>query len=379
MLLAYGLERSEGVGGLPLIAGMEAVVDAREASVGGWDRAGVAQTLAALEADAAPQIRGASGPWAFDADRYMDLRATDLARYVIEAGALRYGARVSTGDRSLLSHPGALEPSSTAGPAGPARRPETWAVIAALSSGWDNYRHQADALRQYQLLRARGVDDEHIVLILADDLATSPDNELPGIVRNQPGGPDLHAGVLVDYDLSLSAQALRYILTGQVTASTPEVISPQPGSEVYLYFVGHGGPSGIPIDAQTAQAGLDGAGELLSPGLLREALCASRGQRGPTLIVVESCFAGVFGEASSGGLELGCEDTPLADTTLISAAEASEVSWAGELDLEVPAWVNDEFSASFASKLGVERSLADIYVDSYRATLGSHPALYGSI
>ena len=62
-------------------------------------------------------------------------------------------------------------PGSGFVPAQPERA--VYALIAALSSGFPNYRHQADALRQYWLLRHAGVPDDHIVLMLADDIATA--------------------------------------------------------------------------------------------------------------------------------------------------------------------------------------------------------------
>jgi glycosylphosphatidylinositol transamidase (GPIT) subunit GPI8 len=69
----------------------------------------------------------------------------------------------------------------------------------ATSKGWENYRHQADVLHTYQLLKKNGFDDEHIILILADDLANSSSNLLPGVVRNEPGGENLYKNVTVDY------------------------------------------------------------------------------------------------------------------------------------------------------------------------------------
>ena len=46
-----------------------------------------------------------------------------------------------------------------------------YAMIVAASSGWENYRHQADALAMYQLLKQQGYDDDHILLIMEDDIA----------------------------------------------------------------------------------------------------------------------------------------------------------------------------------------------------------------
>ncbi|EDM75598.1 Legumain [Plesiocystis pacifica SIR-1] len=393
LLLAFGLERSGGVGGKPLIAGMRAVADADEPSVGDWSAAGVAATLAAMREGRSPQVVGATGPLRFVPERYMDLAASTLTHFRIERGAMVYGARIHTGDPSLLSRAGVVSgpQASPADAEGSTWTPavdksETWAVIAALSSGWNNYRHQADALRQYWLLREGGVDDEHIVLILADDLADAPDNALPGQVRNQLGGPDLRAGAQIDYGLELSPEQLGDILTGTTSEATPTVIQPGPSSNIYVYLVGHGGEQGMPIGALTAAEGLAGGETSLSPGLLRSRLCslyAGESYR-RVLVVIESCFAGVFGAAESGGIELGCGfeagEVPLEGVSMITAADPFEVSYADVHDPEVPEWISDEFSNNFAEEieLELERNLADVYVDTYRATVGSHASLYNA-
>ena len=47
---------------------------------------------------------------------------------------------------------------------------DQFAVVIATSTGRNNYRHQADALAQYRMLKGFGYDDDHIILILEDDL-----------------------------------------------------------------------------------------------------------------------------------------------------------------------------------------------------------------
>ncbi|MCA9714388.1 MAG: hypothetical protein KC468_06845, partial [Myxococcales bacterium] len=246
------------------------------------------------------------------------------------------------------------------------------------------YRHQADALQQYQLLRGMGIDDDHIVLILADDLAGAPENGLPGAIRNAPEGDDLYAGAEIDYRLGLRGSELASVLRGEVTETTPIVISPSESSDVYVYLAGHGGAAGIPIGAVTAEDGLAGGDDVFSPELLRDSLCtlAAEQRYRRAFVVIESCYAGVFGDASYGGLERGCGDaddeTPLEGAVLLTAANAREVSYAGAYDHEVPAWVNDAFSRNFADNLALSpgRSLADVFADTYRATAGSHPSAY---
>lgn len=393
LLLAYGLERSGGVGGGALIEGMRAAVDGDEAEVGGYDADGIAATLAAIRAGGRPRLRGASGPLVFEPELYMDLASSTLAHYTVAAEGLVYDERFTTDDPTFLTSAGAFVRPSGAPPdvdqstwAPMTAKTDTWAVIAALSTGFGNYRHQADALQHYWLLRDAGVDDDHIVLILADDLADHEDNALLGRVRNLPGGDDLYAGAVIDARLPLTADDLVNVLVGEVTPSTPAVIQPSASSNVYVYLAGHGGEAGIPIGAVTTEDGLAGGDETFTPEHLRAALCALAGEERTrrALVVIEACYAGVFGEASSGGIEFGCGDavgeTPLAGVALFTAAHSREVSYAGAYDGEVPAWVNDAFSRNFADNLlvGPERSLADVFADTYRSTAGSHPSVFNA-
>lgn len=392
LLLAYGLERSGGDGGAALIEGMRRAVDGRDPNpAGGPDAAGIAATLAEIRAGGSPALHGASGELVFEPDLYMDLASSTFAHYTVGDGELILDERVTTNDPTFLTSQGAFVRPSGAPPdvdqsswSPKSAKTDTWALIAALSSGFDNYRHQADALQQYQLLRASGVDDDHIVLVIADDLALDPDNDLPGEVRNTPGGADLYGGAVVDYRLGVAGEDLQKILLGQVTPSTPTVLAPTASSDVYVFLVGHGGEGGIPIGAATAEEGLAGGDGLFAPTQLREALCglAAEGRYRRAVVVIESCYSGVFGDADAGGVEYGCGaapgEVPLEGAVVLTAANGREVSYAGAYDDAVPAWVNDAFARNFADNLALApgRSLADVFADSYRATAGSHPSAY---
>lgn len=62
-----------------------------------------------------------------------------------------------------------------------------WALLAAGSNGWYNYRHQADVFHAYQVLLAGGYRRDHIVVMAADDIAQDAENPMPGKVFNAPG------------------------------------------------------------------------------------------------------------------------------------------------------------------------------------------------
>ena len=55
-----------------------------------------------------------------------------------------------------------------------------WAVIVAGSSGYGNYRHQADACHAYQLLKGRGIPEDQIIHLSYDDVANALQNPYPG-------------------------------------------------------------------------------------------------------------------------------------------------------------------------------------------------------
>ena len=58
-----------------------------------------------------------------------------------------------------------------------------YAVLVQGSNGWGNYRHEADVLSIYQMLKANGYDDDHIILVSADDCADASENSDRGAVR----------------------------------------------------------------------------------------------------------------------------------------------------------------------------------------------------
>ncbi|AAF19550.1 F23N19.7 [Arabidopsis thaliana] len=70
-----------------------------------------------------------------------------------------------------------------------------WAVLVAGSSGYGNYRHQADVCHAYQILRKGGLKEENIVVLMYDDIANHPLNPRPGTLINHPDGDDVYAGV----------------------------------------------------------------------------------------------------------------------------------------------------------------------------------------
>lgn len=62
---------------------------------------------------------------------------------------------------------------------------DNWAVLAAGSKGYPNYRHQADVCHAYQVLVEGGIDPEKIIVFLYDDVANNRENPFPGKLFNK--------------------------------------------------------------------------------------------------------------------------------------------------------------------------------------------------
>ena len=392
LLVAYGLQISAGEGGQALIDGIKMAVAGRDGAYG-WDASGIHGALEAIDDEKCPDISGATGALDFDPDYGMDLAASAFSHWTWEKGARVFHEKYWTGDAEFLTSdgvlvapkPGALPDLSGSGSdfVPTTGKTDVWAVIAALSSGWTNYRHQADALRQYQILRSNGVPDDHIVLIVADDIASAKQNPRKGEVRNEVDGKNLRTNAQIDYDLNLTAAQFIDILQGTKTAATPVVVESTASSNLYVYLAGHGGEFGMMINAKTAADGLYGDDQwLLTPAMLRDALCNLRSQNRMrrAVVAVESCYGGVFGDAGYLGIESGCDAgaTPLWGVTLLSAANVTEVSFASSYDPNVRSWVGDAFSQRLAGNLegSLSASLSDVYKDVYLGVTGSHASIY---
>ncbi|CAM0903595.1 unnamed protein product [Alopecurus aequalis] len=121
-----------------------------------------------------------------------------------------------------------------------------WAVLVAGSSGYGNYRHQADVCHAYQILKRGGVKEENIVVFMYDDIAKNSLNPRPGVIINHPEGKDVYTGVPKDYiGDQVTAKNFFAVLMGNKTAVTGgsgKVINSKPKDHIFIYYSDHGGP-----------------------------------------------------------------------------------------------------------------------------------------
>jgi len=129
-----------------------------------------------------------------------------------------------------------------------------WAVIVAGSSGFWNYRHQADTCHAYQIMKKNGIPDDHIIHMSFDDVANDSENPFPGKLFNKPTaagvkGVDVYDGCKIDYSGNdVTAENVLKVLKGDCTAPGP-VLKSTKDSKVFFYFADHGAPGliGMPV------------------------------------------------------------------------------------------------------------------------------------
>ena len=119
-----------------------------------------------------------------------------------------------------------------------------WVVLVCGSEGYGNYRHHADISHAYQIVKAGGVDPDHIITLMYNDVPFSEENPFPGQLYNHPGNDvrDVYEGVVVDYQKDeVSAKTLIKVLTGD-DSTGKKVLKSTEEDNVFLFFSDHGGP-----------------------------------------------------------------------------------------------------------------------------------------
>ena len=219
-------------GGGVLNAAILQTVDGRDAWNGSWMPSDMHTAFAMIANGRHPDLRGVTGDWTFDIKSHASVLNTTYSHWIMVDGkyhTLEYlspdgGGRTTSTLQAWAWHIRHMQtfdenqPDIVYGP-----QEENRAVIVSTSDTWSNYRHQADALAMYQLLRRHGYDGRHIVFISEDNFAFHPNNLYRGEIRVRPDGENLYHDVVVDYRLSdITIADLKEIILGN--KAYPEVL-----------------------------------------------------------------------------------------------------------------------------------------------------------
>lgn len=254
-----------------------------------------------------------------------------------------------------------------------------WAVIVAASSGWYNYRHQADALYVYQLLKKNGYPDDRIILIMADDIADNPRNKKPGQIYARLNGENLYKDFQIDYRLGeLTVKDLQDILLGKHPEAFPDsdVLESGEKSDVLWFWTGHGNN----VNGSSENGYLCWSGKELSEykgfstSLMKETLedMSNNHKFRKMLILTESCFSASVTNAIQG----------IDGVLAISASNGIESSLADIYSVELGVWLSNRFTYNLTSKIEGNSESPLNFSELYRYlvgnTIGSHVTMFNS-
>ncbi len=335
----------------------------------GWDAQGSHEAVLEILDGKSPAISGASGPLDYDTDNGVDPLFTYYSHWVIEdgdfrtvevLGSVKTGAPGKSGESVALSRASAGFMSATLNATEqylPAQEKKDFrAVIAGTSSGWINYRHQADALTLYTLLRENGVADDHIILMTYDDIPTLPENPFRGDIHNVPRGRNIRSGAVVDYyGPAVTAATLKNVLTGKKTTSTPVVLESNASTDVFVYISGHGDPGAITFPGNDAFTTKD---------FTSVTDTMNRDQRYRQLVfVVDTCFGeSIATNAKAPGV------------LFLTGSGVGEPSLGAVYDADIRQWLSDEFTSNVMNLVHSDSDITfrDLYIATYEKVTGSH-------
>jgi glycosylphosphatidylinositol transamidase (GPIT) subunit GPI8 len=239
---------------------------------------------------------------------------------------------------------------------------DRWALLVAGSSGWKNYRFQADVLAMYQLLKQRGYDDDHIVLIMEDDVAWSASNPNKGVVQVAIGGANLYTDVVVDYHPSdLNVGAITSILLGERSGYITEVIGSTANDNIFVFWSGHG------LKNQLCWGEQDYGLTAKSLRNIFEEMDRRDNFR-KQIWFVESCY--------SGSVLNVCSD--IEGIVAFTAADANETSKADIFNSSLGVWMSNQFTYTLRDEITKDSSISlyNLYCKLFINTLGSHVMIF---
>lgn len=367
-LLALALAHKETTQLETVREAIVAVMDAcdGDADEFSWTADGLRHGFQSIRNGHIPSMSGASGSWVFDRETHISQLGTWYGHWIYFDGQYHLidyltrsdHARKSSMDQMwdwaadrMMTFDNQIK--------GVTYEPlqDCYAVVMATSTGWANYRHQADALDVYRMLQDAGYDDDHIILITEDDIADNESNPHPGVVHVTPDGENLHTDIQNNYKISqLTPDDLANILSGTVTDRTPQVVNGGKNTNVFFFWSGHGKYDGMLSW---------GSGEITADEV-RAALHGAEGNFRKMMLVMETCYSGSVGDYCTG----------IPGVLILTAAAPGEKSHADVLEGNI--YLSNAFTRVFREE--VEKNpdipIYDLYTELARHTTASHAVIY---
>lgn len=373
MMLYYGFwyQLIHANQSLSLKESLRAVVDGRDNNHYGWMGEDMRFVIESFAKGGHPNITGASGSLDFDKDVYTSVLESTYANFMVYNGRyVTLGYNKSNGgrrsDKTLAGWNWKKNQIQDFSDGTDIRYPvlqDKWALLVASSKDWKNYRHQADILSVYQMIRERGYPDDHIILIMEDDLAQNPKNPFKGEVKTDLAESNLYQNFDIDYKMSdLTPTDIMNILSGKKNSRTPIVIESTDKDNILIFWSGHGTQAELCWGDEFMGVRKDMIGNTLRQ-------MAKEKKYRKMLCLIEACYSGSI-----------VKDIQIPGALFITAANDKETSKADNFSNQLGVWMTNRFTYGLREQLETDMSvpLRDLYYRLFINTIGSHVMVYNT-
>ncbi len=366
-LMGYALAT---YGDADLNTAIKTIVDGRDSWNRSWMASDMRDALLSLQAGGHPDLSGVTGDWTFDRRYHAGVLNTSYCHWTLVDGEYHTLEYLSTDGSGRTTS--TLQTWQTQAESFQQFNQQqedfnygelngNWAVVIGTSDTWANYRHQADAMAMYQILKRHGYDDDHIILIIADNIAYDPHNLYPGVVKVTPDGENLYHDIVVDYKINdISVADLQEMLLGRSSDRLPRVIASGKHDNVVIFWCGHGNLSTLAW----------GSHGMVYGSQVRDIVQAMHDEQRyrKMLFAMDACYSGSIGEACAG----------IPGVLFMTAANAYESSKADMKDPEMGVWLSNGFTRAFQDAVdeNPDITLRNLYYRLARQTVGSHASVY---
>ena len=339
-----------------------------------WDELGMRSLLTLLNGGGGyVKLVGASGPLRFDSEACTSIVQSTYVHWIV------YNNQILTLD--YMSDDGSNRTASTLAswnwkakmkeeiedqdsPVEYKSHKDTYALLVQGSSEWINYRHQADVLNVYQMLKSYGWDDDHIILIISDEIADNDKNTFKGKVSVSTYGKNLYEGAAIDYSTdSLTVSDIRDIMLGKSSQHLPTVLNTTDETNVLLFWSGHGCLAEVQKENGFVWRNKQ---DTFTDKQFRSTLEQMNSERRyrKMLLLLEPCFSRNMAAQTDG----------LPGILGIASAGYSESSFADFHSAELHIWMSDRFSNNLVNTLSEkpDQTYRELYEYLFTHTLGSH-------
>lgn len=337
-----------------------------------WLPGDIAPVVVSLQQGTASKLSGVTGDWTFDSKTLTTILNTTYAHWIFKDGKYHIVEFISTdGGQRTISTLQTWDEQTRNNQQFDENQsdlnyPEhkgNWAVVIGASDTWANYRHQADAIAMYQILKEQGFPDNRIIMILEDNIAYDSNNLYPGVVRVEPDGENIYRDVKVDYHLSdLNVSDLNDILNGKSSERLPVTIESDRSDNLVVFWCGHGNFGRLAWGSTASISSLQ----------FKEILTGMHetDKYRKIFIAMDACYSGSIGEECLG----------IPGVFFMTSANSLETSKADMKDETMGIWLSNGFTRGFQNTVAEnpDITIRDLYYRLVQTTVGSHVSAYNA-